>query len=163
VLKRWLEAHCSFAHSRCFYLTTSKPYACSCTQSIQPSPPTHTHNPATHCRLVISGSGRGMLLSMQCCWSGSPPVMKGFLKAAGLCCCFEPSREGLLRRGIATGGSEKVQPDCVCLLLVLGPSPWLLPSDWLWLGWLVASDCSSRPVVWWCDEGRWVLASSPGM
>ena len=43
--------------------------------------------------------------------------------------------------------AQRHAPDCVCLLLVQGPSPWLLPLDWLWLGWLVASDPSSKPTV----------------
>jgi hypothetical protein len=54
----------------------------------------------------MSGSGRGMLLSMQCCWSGSPPVRNGFLNAAGEC---GRAKRDLLRGG-PTGGSEKVLP-----------------------------------------------------
>jgi hypothetical protein len=55
----------------------------------------------------MSGSGLGMLLSMQCCWSGSPPVRNGFLNVAGEC---GRAKRDLLRGGTATGGSEKVQP-----------------------------------------------------
>ena len=46
------------------------------------SPP-RPHATGAHCRLVSSGSCLGRLLSMLCCWSLSPPVRKGFLKAAG--------------------------------------------------------------------------------
>lgn len=48
-----------------------------------------------------------MELSMQCCWSGSPPVRNGFLNVAGEC---GRAKRDLLRGGTATGGSEKVHP-----------------------------------------------------
>lgn len=51
--------------------------------------------------------GLGMLLSMQCCWSLSPPVRKGFLNVIGEC---GRAKRDLLRGGTATGGRENVQP-----------------------------------------------------
>lgn len=55
----------------------------------------------------MSGSCLGMLLSMQCCWSLSPPVTNGFLNVAGE--CGRAKRDLPLRGGSAeTGGIENV-------------------------------------------------------